>query len=71
MNWKGLKGSGHGLFEVLSRHFLEGLKKTTRNISEEGARAEVQTEHLPNTILESITATTLRWVEDNINMNLT
>jgi hypothetical protein len=27
-----MKGSGHGLIEVLSQHFLEGLMKTTKKL---------------------------------------
>jgi hypothetical protein len=30
---KGLKASGHGLMEALSRNILEGLRKSERNLS--------------------------------------
>jgi hypothetical protein len=52
-NLKCLKGSGSGLVEVLSRHFLERLRKSTKiSVKISGVPVELGTENLPNESLE-------------------
>jgi hypothetical protein len=45
-----LKGSVLGIFEVLSQHVLEGLRKTTRKLA--SFPTEIRSEHLQNKSLE-------------------
>jgi hypothetical protein len=52
MNWKGF-GNGHGLTEILSDIYLEGLRKTLKSSARiVDVLAEIQTKHLPNESLE-------------------
>jgi hypothetical protein len=50
-----MKGSGRGLFQVLSSGTsMEGLRKTTKNVRRTGIPAENRNQNLPKRSLESI-----------------
>jgi hypothetical protein len=62
MNWKGVKGSDHGLIEGT---ILEGPRKTisARRVS---ATAEIPTEHLMNTSEKSHRLSQIAWLRGRI-----
>jgi hypothetical protein len=43
---KDLKGTGHGVIEIVSCYFPEGLRKTRGNLRIAAFRAEIPTEHI-------------------------
>jgi hypothetical protein len=60
-----VEGSGHGLIEVLSRHFPGGTDKSHENTTRISSDpAEIRTEHFLNTSRERYLLTAL--VDDNI-----
>jgi hypothetical protein len=53
MNWKGFGRKWSWYNGVLSRYLHEGIEENHENVRISGVPAEIETVHLPNTILES------------------
>jgi hypothetical protein len=48
MNFKGFKGSGRGLFEVLSQHMPVETEEYHENLTIDSVPSEIRTQNLPN-----------------------